>query len=295
MNDGTADTGTIDTSTTTTTDAGTTTTTTAALTGEQLTSLFSGLDPETTGWVQNKGWFGTDFSKADLAKALPEVFKSYRGMEKLSGGRIFAPKDINDKEGWSKFYNDLGRPKDVSGYGVELPEGGNKDFLDGMLQAFHEAGLSTAQAQAIVKRSGDLSSQISTEAKARAEQEYSTKAAAEVDALKSEWGPNADRNFAAGQRAVQAFNLDKDMLDKMERAIGTKPLLSFLSAVGLGLTEDRGAGAEGGGSPLMQTVEQARARLDDLKNDAVWVKRYLDGGAAEAAEYNKLINIVAGG
>ena len=81
-------------------------------------------------------------------------------------------------------------------------------------------------------------------------------------------------------------------MEKIERAIGTRQMLTLFSRIGDGFAEDRGHGA-GGMSGFMGT-EAAQSRLNELKADQSWVKRYLNGGQSERAEYEKLISIVAG-
>lgn len=254
------------------------------------TDYFAGLDTDTRGWLQNKGYFGPDLAKADLAKGMPEILKAHRSIEQMMGrNRLPAPKDVNDTEAHQALYKALGHPADKAGYDIAAPEGGNKDFLDGMLDTFHAEGISVRQAQAIAKRSNELSAASD----ARKEAEFSQRTATELADYQKELGPQYDRTMAAAQRFTNAFSIDKPTMEKIERAVGTKTMVGLFSKIGAALTEDRGTGANGGGAQIGSTPESARARLNDLHADKEWTKRYLAGGAAEKLEYDKLMAVLA--
>ena len=82
----------------------------------------AGLDADTAGYVQNKGW-GT----------VPDVVTSYRNLEKLLG----VPKDqiiqlpkAEDKEAWGQVFNRLGRPEDPKNYEFGLPKEADPAFVE---------------------------------------------------------------------------------------------------------------------------------------------------------------------
>ena len=250
----------------------------------QGTSWYGGFDAETRGYLANKGWAND--------KGPAELVKSYRNLERMQRAeQVPWPKDANDKDGYDRIYARLGRPQSWQEYGVKLPAGGNQDYADTMLQAFHEAGLSSAQVQAISARSNARVAEL----RQAADQAFRTQSAAELDAVRQQWGPEADHNFAAAQRfavAAQSAGLDQAAMEKIERAIGTKAMMGLFAWAGRGLTEDRGPG--GGQAFGRMSPNMAQARLNDLKHDKAWTDRYLAGGAAEKAEYDRLIGIVAG-
>lgn len=255
---------------------------------------FAGVDADSIGWAQNKGLIPADIAKADLAKVLPELFKHGRNVESLIGkNRLPAPKDINDTEAYETIAKALGKPADVAGYEIALPEGGNKEYLDGMLKTFHEAHLTKTQAQAVAKASQELGGKIAADMQAANDAKFATTSTADLEAQRAEWGSKSDANFAAGQRAAQAFGIDQATMLKIEKAIGTKPMLGLFAAIGHGLTEDRGSGASGGGAGLATTVEQANATLKDLQADKAWIAKFQAGDAAAVAEYKRLTNVLA--
>jgi len=241
---------------------------------------YAGFDRETQGYLQNKGW--------THAQGPGELVKAYRSLERMNGvERLPMPKDASDVEGWNRTYDRLGRPKSWQDYGIEIPEDG-RDYADRMLQAFHQAGLSTKQAQMIAAESD----RYLAAAQAEGDQQFANQSLADLDAVRREWGREADRKFAAGQRAGLAFGIERPTMEKIERAIGTREFLSLMARIGEGLTEDRGAGANASG---FMTPEAAQARLNDLKSDQGWVKRYLSGDSNARADYDRLISVVAAG
>jgi hypothetical protein len=242
---------------------------------------YRGFDGETQAYLRNKGWIN------DSGPA--EVVKAYRHLERMQRSEhVPWPKDDKDAEGYARIYDRLGRPKDPSGYGLQAPAGGDRAFADAMARTFHDLGLSARQAQGIAQRYGAHASAMQAEADRR----FANRSAAELGQVRRDWGEAADRRFAAAQRFAVAFGLDRPVMEKIERAIGTRGMLTLFARIGEGLSEDRGHGA-GGISGFMGT-EAAQARLNELKADQSWVKRYLNGGQSERAEYEKLIAIVAG-
>lgn len=242
---------------------------------------YGGFDHDTQAYLRNKGWTNDN--------GPGEVVKAYRHLERLQRSEHVAwPKDERDAEGYARIYDRLGRPKDPAGYGLQAPEGGNRAFVDAMARTFHDLGLSARQAQGIAQRYGAHAQSMQAEA----DRLFANRSAAELGQVRRDWGDEADRRFASAQRFTVAFGLERPMMEKIERAIGTRNMLTLFSRIGESLSEDRGHGA-GGISGFMGT-EAAQSRLNELKADQSWVKRYLNGGQSERAEYEKLIAIVAG-
>lgn len=242
---------------------------------------FAGFDRETQGYLQNKGWTH-DQGPAELVKA-------YRNLERLNGvEKLPMPKDENDVEGWNRAYDRLGRPASWQDYGISVPEGGSQDYADHMADTFHRAGLSSRQAQLIAAESERYAEAV----REQNDHQFAERSQTELAELRREWGRDADRRFAAAQRAGLAFGIERDTMERIERAIGTRGFLGLMARIGEGLTEDRGAGV--GGSGFM-TPQAAQARLNDLRADAGWVRRYLNGDVSARSDYDRLISIVAAG
>jgi hypothetical protein len=159
-----------------------------------------------------------------------------------------------------------------------------------MSQVFHEAGLSKKQVQAIVAKS-DERAKATLQAR---EEQRASQSKADFETVQREWGAEANRRFAAGQRAMLAFGIDKATSEKIERAIGTKQFLTMMSDIGAAISEDRGAGFGGGGGGTgLMTPEAAQARLNDLAKDADWGKKFAANDSVAVAEYKRLTQIIA--
>lgn len=292
---------------TATTDAGSTTATTTAATAAATTAMTDAaasaaatppwhgdLDEDTIGWLHNKAWFGTDLAKADTRKGFPEMVRSMKGLESIVGrNNIALPKDAADKEGWNNLYAKLGRPADSAGYELKAGEGGDQGIADAFAKIAHEEGLSKAQVHALAPKWNAYAQERNAADKAAAETKFQSTSQGEFNALRQEWGEQSDHKFAAAQRAKEAFGLETEMMDKIERAVGTKAFLTLLSNVGAAVSEDAGPGGgmNHGGSVI--TKEGANARLKELQKDTAWLDRYQKGGVDEKDEFRKLTNVIA--
>lgn len=252
-------------------------------------SWYGGLDGEAQGWLQSKGWATANGqAPTELAKVLPDIIKSHRNLESLNGREKLAkPKDLNDVAAYDAIFKALGRPDKPEGYGFKPGENDDAEYMNRMVGIFHKHGLSTGQAKAIVEESNAFGKDFKT----AQEQIFQTNSKSELDQTRKAWGQDADRKFSAVQRAKVHFDVDKRVMDKIERAVGTKTFLDLFSKFGESISEDRSAGGGGGGGNFM-TKEAAQARLNDLKADGEWRKRYEAGGNTEIGEFNRLINII---
>lgn len=238
---------------------------------------FDGIpDADLKGYVQNKGWK----DPADLAVG-------YRNLEKLLGSeKVPLPKGADDKEGWGRVYDALGRPKAAEDYKLPVPEGGSPDFAKAAAGKFHELGLSANQAQALTEW---YNSQAAEQTGAM-QQQSAQKVEADLQSLKSEWGPAWNENINLGQRAAKEFGLDAEKLNAMENAFGTGEMLKFMARIGRGLTEhtfEGGKSTQGFG----MTPDAAKARISQLREDREWSTRYISGNADARSEMAKLMAV----
>jgi hypothetical protein len=269
---------------------------TAAIeTAVQEAPWYGELSPDDIGWLQNKQYFGADPAKADVRKSFPGFVKAHRSMESLVGdpsSRVVIPKEGASKEDFDAFYSKLGRPADPTGYELKAGEGGDQKVADRFSALAHETGLTKQQVQALAPKWDAFAKETVAAREAAAEQQYQSTAAAEMEGLRTEWAGNYDAKCAAAQRAKVAFGLEPEVMNRIERAIGTKRFVSLLSDVGMSISEDRGAGQGEGGLSVM-TPEAARARLKELGNDKAWVAKYMANDAETVAEKRKIDNILA--
>lgn len=233
-------------------------------------------DGDLKGYVQNKGW-----------KDPVELANGYRNLEKLLGGeKVPLPKGAEDKEGWARVYDALGRPKSADDYGLAVPEGGSPEFAKAAAGKFHELGLSKGQAEALVNWYNEQGqSRLGSE-----QQALAAKTEQDLQSLKGEWGGAYEENIELGRRAAREFGLDATKLEALEAAFGTGEMLKLMSKIGRGLTEhnfEGGRTATGFG----MTPEAAKQRISALREDRDFTAKYLSGNADARGEMEKLMKL----
>jgi hypothetical protein len=233
-------------------------------------------DNDLKGYAQNKGW-----------KDPVEVLNGYRNLEKLVGSeKLPMPKGAEDKEGWARVYDSLGRPKTAEEYKLPVPEGQQpSEFTKAAAGKFHELGLSSQQAEGLAAWWNDQQ----TGAQTQIQQQSAQKAEADFAALKSEWGGAYDENVNYGQRAAKEFGLDATKLSAIENAMGTGEMMKFMARIGRGLTEDSFKGGDTGGSKFGMTPEAARSRVAELRSDQAWATKYMSGDVEAQNEMKRLM------
>ncbi len=252
---------------------------------------FDGLDAETLGHWDNKGW------KKDDPKALAgELHKAWKAAEKFVGVPadqvLRLPKDQNDEAGWAGVRERLGMPKEAKDYdfsaikfadGTELEAG----FTDSMRSALHKAGVAKDAApeivKAVVKYLGDADA---AEASAR-----TVTLKAERDSLTKEWGNNFEFNRLTAMQGAKRLGVDEATVAKLEGEIGYAKVMEMFRRIGAGTSED--TFVEGtSGNPT--TRNGAVARKSELMSDPEWSKRFLSGSKKEVDEMNALIALISG-
>lgn len=242
---------------------------------------FDGIqDADLKGWLQNK-----NFPSVDVAMS------SYRGLETVMGrDKVPLPKDDADTEGWERLAKAAGRPETPEGYGLDKLEGADEGFAKNVATWLHEAGVGARGAKLMAERWNAF---MAEQAKA-AQTEFETQSRKDVSDLRAEWGAAAEENFEHFRRGARQFGVDKEAMKSIEVALGTKKAMDLFAKIGKGLGED--SYIEGDGvKQFGMTIEGATARRNALMGDKEWVGRYVNGGAAEKAEMEKLNAVIAGG
>jgi hypothetical protein len=233
-------------------------------------------DTDLKGYVQNKGW-----------KDPTELAHGYKNLEKLLGSeKIPMPKGAEDKEGWDRVYDAIGRPKTADEYKLPVPEGDPGTFAKAASGKFHELGLSAQQAQSLAAWYNETQQgQIS-----QMQQQSAQKTEADLSAVKSEWGQAYNENLELGRRAAREFGLDGQKLTAIENAMGTGEMLKFMAKIGRGLTEHNFEGGKSTNSFGM-TPEAAQSRISALRQDQAWSTKYISGDADAQAEMKRLMSV----
>lgn len=258
---------------------------------------FDGIDAETIGHWDNKGW------KKDDPKGLAtELTKAWKTLERSIGvppeQLLKLPKDASDEAGWNTVYERLGRPKEAKEYdlsGLKYGDGQEVEaaFLDTIRSSLFKAGV---RKDAVRQVAEDLIKYSDgNEAADSAERTAFLKA--EREALQRDWGPNYELNrlnaMQGARRAVGSDDKAAAVVAAMEQAIGYRETMEFWRRIGAGTSEDTfHGGSTNGMSPT--TVNGAIARKAELMADKAFSTRYLAGEAAAVREMNNLLLLISG-
>jgi hypothetical protein len=236
-------------------------------------------DAELKGYAQNKGW-----------KDPVEVLNGYKNLEKLVGqDKIPMPKGAEDKEGWSRVYDALGRPKTAEDYKLPVPEGDTGEFAKVAAGKFHELGLTASQAQGLAEwwnqtQGGQLE---------QMQQQSAQKSEADLQGLRQEWGKAYDENIELGRRAAREYGLDATKLSAIENALGTGEMIKLMAKIGRAQGEmsfETGDTNKASGGFGM-TPAAAQQRISALQQDKDWTAKYLSNNADAVAEMKRLMSL----
>lgn len=257
---------------------------------------FDGIDAETIGHWDNKG-----FKKDDPKALATELTKAWKGLEKHFGAPadqiLKLPKDATDEAGWSAVRQRLGMPKEAKEYDfstVKFADGTDleQSFTDRMRNALHKAGTPKEAAPDVVREVV----KFMDEADAADVANRSARLQTDRAALQKEWGNDFEFNrltaMQGAKRAVGTDEAAQKLVDAMQEAVGYKATMEFWRKIGAGTSEDTFVDTGRGGNPT--TRNGAVARKAELEGDPDWVKRYIAGGAKERQEMESLLTQIHG-
>lgn len=255
---------------------------------------FDGADPETIGHLQAHGW-----DKRTAPEAALEAVKSYREAQKLLGAPpsqlLRFPKDAGDTDGWKSVWSRLGAPADAAGYdlaGVKFADGSALDdgFSDGFKSAAAGLHLTKEQASGVAQFFAGFMDKVSTAEGV----ERQAALANEQTSLRQNWGANYEANLFVAKQAAAALGVKPEQVATLETSIGYAGVMEMFRSLGMKIGEGRYiAGDKQGSNPGVMTREEASAKMDALKHDAAWVKRYLSGDREAAQEMQALVKMLS--
>jgi len=234
----------------------------------------TGLNEDLRGYVQNKGF-------KDPAAAID----SYRNLEKLMGvpkERLLKLPEKDDDPAWSEVHARLGRPASPDEYKID---GENKEFAKWAKETFHGLGLNKKQAEALFGKYNEFAKGHSTkQMEAQVQQAQASEAA-----LKKEWGAAYDQNVMTAKKAAMTFGLTKEVIDKLESAMGYAEVMKFMSTIGSKVGEDSFVASSSSSRGFgVMTPEQAKNRISGLKQDREFIAKLSQGNAEARAEWDRL-------
>jgi hypothetical protein len=257
--------------------------TTATQSAPDFSWLGEGAKPEVQQYVQGKGFK----SAAALAEA-------YQNAEKALSSRSFEPPKPEDAAGWAKIKAAMGVPEAPDKY--DLGEAGKAlkpEALQQWSPVFHQLGLSNEQASKLIAQTTEMA----TKAQAVQEEAYVKQTEATAERMKLEYGDKwpafhdiASRGFNV---IKQQLKLDDGKVDALERALGTRELLSLAHMIGEAKVEAGFVASDG--QHRAMTRDQAKQAIAGFKGNsekyAALTRADHPGHAAALSEWTQLRRI----
>lgn len=262
--------------------AGTGTSGAAAGSGAANAPWYGEVAPEVKTWADGKAY-------KDAAAAL----SAHMSLEKLIGvpaDQILRLPKPEDAAGWDGVWSRLGRPEAADKYELPVPEGDDGSFAKQVAPLLFANGVPKAMAQKLAAGMNDLSaSMIKTQ-----HEQAQAKAAADLAALKNEWGQDFDKRAEFGRRALREIGtpagLNDADLGTLEAALGTSKMLKLFAGLGEASATAKFSGSQDGGG-FQMTKSQAAAKITQLRQDPDWVKAYAGGDRNKISEFTRLNEI----
>lgn len=216
--------------------------------------------------------FKADPSLATI-KTVGDLAKGYVHAQKLIGvDKMAAPNDKWTDAEWSQFYDRAGRPKTADEYAVpqvKLPEGMKLDdkLWKETQGVFHGLGLSSKQAEGVMKRYLEVAAKdYETQQASKKQTEAEGRAA-----LQQEWGRDFENKLKLAQAAIQKFGGDEVINLIAEAGLGNSPaFVKMLSVIGAAISDSKLDG-RGGGLQLDESATAAQT-IEQLKIDKTFME-----------------------
>lgn len=246
------------------------------------TPWYGQITPEVKSWVDGKAY-----------KDPQAALSAHMSLEKVMGApadQILRLPKPEDAAGWDVVWSRLGRPEAADKYELPVPEGDDGSFAKQVAPLLFANGVPKAMAQKLAAGMNDLSaSMIKTQ-----HEQAQAKAAADLAALKNEWGQDFDKRAEFGRRALREIGtpagLNDADLGTLEAALGTSKMLKLFAGLGEASATAKFSGSQDGGG-FQMTKSQAAAKITQLRQDPDWVKAYAGGDRNKISEFTRLNEI----
>jgi hypothetical protein len=251
-------------------------------------------DEITRGFFQNRG-----LDKKTAVEAAVQLAKDFRETQSklaIPADRVLRVPEAADAEGWKAVHQRLGVPADPSQYDFTAVKFADGSAIDEELVTFART---TAHALNLPK---DAAPQLAAafvkfgeDAEAAEKVTNAAARAVAIDQLNTSWGANRATNQFIADRTASLLGLTPEFIAAVPADLYAG-FMEKLREAGSRMGEAAllGHGASGG---LVQTGpmtrEGAMARIEELKRDPVWYKRWQSGDTAAQTEWNNLNRMAA--
>jgi hypothetical protein len=257
-----------------------------------------GLDAETVGFLQTRGW-----DKLDATAVTGEAIKAYRNASKMMGAppdqllRLPREDDVADRQA---FWRRLGAPEKADDYKFEGLEWEDAEktsrFAETIRKTAVELNIPKEMAERLAKSFYDWGAKETADGEAQ----QAISRQGEERELYQSWGAPDTPAYKANEfivnRAMESLGIDKQTGDALRDQLGLAPFMKMMHRVGSALGEDKFVSADipaGGGARAPLTREQVASRLEDLKADQGWRDRLFKGEKNAKREFEDLTRALA--
>lgn len=205
------------------------------------------------------------------------------------------PTQQASQEDWARFFNALGRPKEVSGYQFNASPDA---FYDATLAEHfktlaHQAGLTPQQATILHDGMVQILNQKAQEQQNSAQ----TQKQSIMQNIKQKWGANYADKLKKAQNAARYFAFKDAEINDLENIIGSEAVLDGLLRIGEGMAQDT-ALMDIQPQTTMLSADSAKQKRAELSRDASFLEALMDkahpGHGAALNEINRLNQIITG-
>lgn len=247
-----------------------------------------GFDPDTVGWMENRGLTGMDVNEATK-----NAINGFRNAEKFLG----VPKDQllripnfdkADSAEINQFWEKLGRPTDPKGYEIQVPEGQPTEYADYMSKVMHEAGVPKRMAEQLVKANAEFGAKIQEQTKLQRE----AASVEQAEKLKAEWGQAYDDQIGVAKFAAAEAGVNPEQIDALQDVLGYDGVMKLFANIGEKFSEPKfHSGDPAGNANGPMTPTKAQARIKELQGDKEWAAKYIAGNTEARNEMDRLMRM----
>lgn len=254
---------------------------------EQNQPWYSSIDnPDLRGFAELKKWENPG-----------AVIESYRNLESHIGvpaDRLLKLPDKADAPEWKAIHEKLGfaAPEKADDYTIHVPEGASPDFANQAKTWAHKHGIPARMMEGL---SQDWNTWVQGQMEAET-QSIQAQEQADLQQLQRDWGSQYAGSVELARRAARDSGFDEGTLSKFEASVGTAAFMRFWAKQGSMTHAEAGAhGTENPGrTGFALSPEAAQAKIDQLKGDKDFFKRYSAGDVGAVNEWQTLNKIAAG-
>ena len=217
-----------------------------------------------------------------------ELATAYQNLEKLIGVKdklVTLPDSADDKDGWSKIYDKLGRPEKPEGYEFKMPtEHADEKFAGWAREKFHELGFTKGQGEKLVTAWNEY---VSTGLQEMT-QNQQIKVQEESEGLKQEWGEAYNLHLGRAKVAAAALNVDEQTLDALQGQLGYKGTMKLFHNISAKMMEADLTPSDGVPGFNAMTPQAAQQKIAELKKDKSFVEKWSSGDNDAKKKMNDL-------